>query len=57
MKISKKGLLAGLAGLGLLGVGIYSVTKKKGDNGDFDVDITEECEVEEEDEVEDSEES
>ena len=55
MKINKKGLLAALAGLGLLGVGIYSATKKKGDN-DFESDITEGYEVEE-DEVEDSEES
>lgn len=55
MAINKKGLLAGLAGLGLLGVGIYNLTKKKDDN-DFESDITEECEVEE-DEVEDSEES
>lgn len=56
MAINKKGLLAGLAGLGLLGVGIYNLTKKKQGN-DFETDITEDYEVEEEDEVEDSEES
>lgn len=56
MAINKKGLLAGLAGLGLLGVGVCSLIKKKNEDDDYDMDITEEADVEE-DEVEDIEEA
>ena len=56
MAINKKGLLAGLAGLGLLSVGVCSLLKKKDEDTDYDMDITEEDDVEE-DEVEDIDEA
>lgn len=55
MAINKKGLLAGLAGLGLLTYGIVGLTKKKVNN-DYEVEFEAEDDVEE-DEVEDIDEA